>query len=150
MKNFKFNWGHGVALALGCFMIFILRFLIIADEHGDLISDQYYEDSLVFQEENIDARNRTAALEAKPEIKVQANGVFLQFPEKMTVDSGQIYMMKGAFKADDIVAPIKLNQSQNMLVPSNKIADGEYDITLTWYMQGKPYLMKKTIQWNMQ
>lgn len=149
MKNFKFTWGHGVILAILCFMAFVLTLLYIADDTGDLVSDQYYEDSLVFQEQNIDAKQRVYALADKPEVINQANGFNIQFPLEIHPDSGQVYLMRGAHRIDDIALNLNLNARNSILVPAAKMQDGEYDLILTWYNQGQPYLIEKTLRWNM-
>ncbi|MDG4945265.1 FixH family protein [Weeksellaceae bacterium KMM 9713] len=149
MSKFKFDWGHGIALGLGSFMIFILTLIFLADDTGDLISEEYYEESLVFQEEKIDARNRVKHLDDKPEIIDQANGYNIQFPEAIVPDSGQVYLMRGAHKANDILLPLDLNSRNSILIPAARLTDGEYDMELTWYQEGKPYIIEKTLKWNM-
>lgn len=148
MKDFKFNWGHGVMLGLGAFMLFILTLIFLADETGDLVSDNYYEDALVFQEHGIDARNRVQTLKNKPEILKQANGFNIQFPAEIQPDSGQVYLIRGAFKADDVALPLKLNDRNQVLIPAAHMKPGEYDLNLTWYNNGEPYLLKKTLTWS--
>ena len=149
MSKFKFNWGHGVVVGLGSFMIFILTLIFLADDTGDLISEEYYEDSLVFQEQKIDAKHRANALTDKPEVINQANGYNIQFPAEIKPDSGQAYLMRGAHKADDIILPLDLNSRNSILVPAVKLESGEYEMHLTWYTQGEPYLIQKTLEWNM-
>lgn len=149
MKDFKFNWGHGVVLAIASFMAFVLTLLFIADDTGDLVSDQYYEDSLVFQEVNIDAKQRVYALDEKPEIISQANGFNIQFPIEIKPDSGQVYLMRGAHRIDDIAMTLNLSSRNSILIPAARMEDGEYDLTLTWYNGGQPYLIEKTLQWSM-
>lgn len=149
MSNFKFTWGHGVMLGLGAFIVFILTLIFLADDTGDLISDDYYEESLVYQEQGIDARNRAGALTEKPKFIQQANGIKIEFPAKIQPDSGQIYMMRGAFKADDVLMPLEVRSNNVMLIPAAKMKAGEYDINLTWYYDAEPYLIQETITWNM-
>ena len=149
MSKFKFNWGHGVVVGLGSFMIFILTLIFLVDDTGDLISEEYYEDSLVFQEQKIDAKHRANALTDKPEVINQANGYNIQFPAEIKPDSGQVYLMRGAHKADDIILPLDLNSRNSILVPAVKLESGEYEMHLTWYTQGEPYLIQKTLEWNM-
>lgn len=148
MSGFKFNWGHGVMLGLGSFMLFILTLIFLADESGDLVSDEYYEEALVYQELDINARNRAAQLSQKPEIVQQANGFSINFPAEIRPDSGQIYLMRGAFKSDDVILPLELNSRNKILVPAAQMKPGEYDLSLSWYIGGIPYLIKETLTWN--
>lgn len=149
MSKFKFTWGHGVMLMLGSFMLFILTLIYLADETGDLVTDDYYEESLVYQENSIDAVNRAKELAAKPEIKEQANGYLVQFPTEIKSDSGQLYLMRGAYKKDDMVLPLDLNARNQVLIPASQLKPGEYDLKLTWFLNGESYIIKKTLQWKM-
>lgn len=54
----KFTWGHGIAIALGSFMLFILGIIFFGaqmlfpdgNDNSDLVSDNYYENELAYQE----------------------------------------------------------------------------------------------------
>lgn len=148
MSKFKFNWGHGVMLGLCGFIIFILTLIYKADVSGDLVNDDYYKVSLNYQADDIDARNRTNKLSEKPKFENQANGINVLFPAVIKPDSGQIYLMRGAFKNDDVLINLELNSRHQILIPAAKLKAGEYDLSLTWYENGKPYLIKQTIEWT--
>lgn len=150
MSKFKFDWGHGIALALGSFILFILALIFFADETGDLVSDRYYEESLVFQSQNIDAKTNVNALARKPEIIPQANGIKLSFPQEIKPDSGRILLQVGAYEANDIRVPIQLDNMNVQLLPAARLADSaDYDISLRWYQGGKPYLIEENVRWNL-
>ncbi|MXV37429.1 hypothetical protein GO491_01865 [Flavobacteriaceae bacterium Ap0902] len=149
MSKFKFTWGHGVMLGLGSFILFILTLIYLADVSGDLVNDDYYETSINYQTNDIDARNRVGQLKNKPKITKQANGYNIQFPQDIIPDSGQVYLMRGAFKKEDVVIPLKLNARNQILVPAAKLKPGEYDMRITWFNDGEPYLIKKTLIWSM-
>lgn len=146
----KLNWGHYIAIALGCFMIFILTLLFTAGDSGHaMVTEDYYEKELTFQNE-IDAESNANALQAKPEIRSQANGFILQFPEELKDATGEIYFMRNNNELQDIRLPIKLNAKNEMLISSAKLVDGEYELFLKWKNNNKEYLIKKSIQWISQ
>ena len=68
----KLNWGHYVAIALGCFMIFIISLLYFAGYTGGMVTEYYYEKEIHFQDE-INSEKRANALAEKPEVIVQAD-----------------------------------------------------------------------------
>ncbi len=149
MSNFKFTWGHGVMLGLGAFMLFILTLIFLAGDTGDLVTDDYYEESLVFQEESLDAQKRAIALVEKPQLINQANGILLEFPVDVKPVNGQVYLMRGANKSSDVILPIQLNYKNAMLLPAAKLKKGEYDMSLSWKTKDSTsYLIKRTIQWS--
>lgn len=143
----KLNWGHGVAIALGCFMIFILSLLFMAGDTGGMVTENYYEKELHFQDE-INAEKRANALAEKPEVIVQANGLLFQFPATTAADfKGDIFLMRNADETKDIKTNIRLSDRKNFLIPSVKLIDGEYELTLSWKENNQTYLIKKSIRW---
>jgi len=146
----KLNWGHGVAIALGCFMIFILSLLYFAGDTGGMVTEDYYEKEVNFQDE-IDAEKRANALEIKPEIILQANGFLFQFAPTTAKDfTGTVYLLRNDDETKDIRTSIKLNDKKNFLLPSVKLVDGVYELTLSWKENNKTYLIKKSIRWISQ
>lgn len=146
----KLNWGHGVAIALGCFMIFILSLLYFAGDTGGMVTDNYYEKEVHFQDE-IDAEKRANALEVKPEVILQANGFLFQFAPTTAEDfKGDIYLLRNDDETKDIKTSIKLSDKKNFLLPSVKLVDGVYELTLSWKENNKTYLIKKSIRWISQ
>lgn len=146
----KLNWGHYIAIALGCFMIFILTLLFTANDSGHaMVTEDYYEKELTFQNE-IDAEKRANALTEKPVLNSQANGMILSFPDGITPTEGELYLMRNNNELDDVRLPLKLDGNNKMLVPSIKLKNGEYELFLKWKSENKEYLVKKTVQWISQ
>ena len=146
----KLNWGHGVAIALGCFMIFVLSLLFMAGDTGGMVTENYYEKELHFQDE-INAEKRANALTEKPEILVQANGFLVQFPTSTKDDfKGDIFLLRNEDETKDVKTSIRLNDKKNFLIPSVKLIDGEYELTLNWKENNQTYLIKKSIRWISQ
>lgn len=145
MKKFKFTWGHGVIVALACFMVFITSLVFFAGNMGEMVEDDYYEKTIVYQED-IDAANRANELEQKPELIFQANGILIKFygqPEK-----GEILFMRPNNSENDISYPLKLNSRGEQLIHETELVDGDYEVALRWKENGQDYLYKKTIYWK--
>lgn len=146
----KLNWGHGVVIALGSFMIFILSLLYFAGDTGGMVTENYYEKEVNFQDE-IDAEKRANALEIKPEVILQANGFLLQFSPSTAEDfKGEVYLLRNDDETKDVKTTIKLSDKKNFLIPSVKLVDGVYELTLSWKENNKTYLIKKSIRWISQ
>lgn len=144
----KLNWGHYIAITLGCFMIFILTLLFTAGDSGHaMVTEDYYEKELTFQNE-IDAESNANSLSNKPEIRMQANGFVISFPEEISAPKGEVYLMRNNNEEQDVRLPIKLNQKNEMLISSAKLVDGEYEFFLKWKDENKDYLVKKSIKWS--
>ncbi len=66
MKNF--TWGHGIILALGSFIVFILSMLFLfpnGQKNSEMVTDKYYEEELEYQSV-IDAKKRADTIKEKP------------------------------------------------------------------------------------
>lgn len=148
MSKFKFTWGHGVMLGLLSFIIFILTLIFLADGRTGDVYDNYYEHSLKYQTETIDAENNVRNLKEKPTIKSQANGLLLSFPVDIKLDSGSIFLIRGAYKKDDVKLDLNLRNNEQ-LIPAIKLKKGQYDLELRWLENNKNYLIKETVEWNM-
>lgn len=145
MSNFKFTWGHGIMVALGCFMIFICSLIFFAGDMGEMVEDNYYEKTVVFQDD-IDAAQRANAMENQPQIIEQANGYLIRFTE--APEKGNIRFLRSNNSEFDVVETLKLNSRMEQLIHAAKLENGQYDVDIRWVQNGENYLIKKTVNWN--
>lgn len=152
MQKFKFNWGHGVIVALASFIIFIL-YLIFVFSHGqqnsELVSDDYYEEELGYQKV-IDAKNNAAALDKIPEYKVSSRGIEILFPETINNQNSKIKFI--LFRVDDqrldISKDIHLDYNRTFLIPEKLLVKGSYILKLMWTKDNKDYQVDYEVLWN--
>lgn len=146
MSKFKFTWGHGIIVALGCFMIFIVTLVILGGNMGEMVDENYYEKTIKYQDE-INAASRANALSPKPEIIQQANGYLLRFHQTQP-DEGTVLFMRLNNSEDDIYRPLNLNSKNEQLIHSVDLINGDYEVTLRWKQLGQDFLIKQTINWE--
>ena len=148
----KFNWGHGVALALGLFIAFIL-FMVFGFTHGqqnsELVSDDYYGDELLYQEV-IDAKNNASQLSEIPKYQELATGMKLTFPNAIAPESKQVKFE--LFRTDDANLDVKkevtLDANNELLIPIQVITKGSYTLKVKWTNNKKPYQVDYDILWK--
>lgn len=148
----KFSWGHGVVLALGSFMAFIL-FMIFVFSNGmknsELISDDYYQDELVYQEV-IDAKNNADLLTEKPSYSQSAEGILISFPANIAPKDGKTNFE--LFRTDDSNLDVKkeltLDNKNQFQIPEKVLAKGSYTLKLKWKSNNKPYQIDYDVQWK--
>lgn len=145
MSKFKFTWGHGVIVALLCFIIFICSLVFFAGNMGEMVEDNYYEKTVVYQDE-IDAANRANDLDAKPEIIHQANGFLIRFPFKP--ESGKVLFLRLNNSELDVKQDLQLNNRNEQLIHEVDLTPGEYEVSIHWVEKGQTYLIKETVNWN--
>lgn len=148
----KFSWAHGIVLALGSFIAFIL-FLIFVYSHGmqnsELISENYYEDELAYQEV-IDAKNNADLLAMKPVYSQTGDGITITFPDTVAPESSQVQF--DLFRTDDsnldVKNEVRLNTQKQFTIPKKVIMAGSYTLKLKWQKDKKPYQMDYDVLWN--
>jgi hypothetical protein len=146
MSKFKFTWGHGLVVALGCFMAFILTLVLLSGNMGEMMDEDYYEKTIKYQND-IDAAARANSLQQKPEIVKQANGYLLRFFSN-TTQNGEILLLRPNNSEQDLAIPLKLNDRGEQLIHAVKLIDGDYEAFIRWKQDGRDYLIKKTLHWQ--
>lgn len=147
----KLHWGHGLAIALGCFMLFILFLIFIfplGKQNAEMISNNYYEEELKYQD-IIDAKENAAKMENPPVYKATSEGMLISFPETIRVDENKVNFI--LFRTDDSNLDVKKEvglQHNVFLIPKNVISAGSYTLKLKWTENKKPYQVDYDIQWK--
>jgi hypothetical protein len=145
----KFNWGTGIVIAMLLFMGFILSFVWKANtpkyDHT-LVSETYYEDDINYQKE-IDAKNNAKNLDNPVQITQTSRGVLFVFPTefKTNISSGTIGLMRLANKKLDVNTPLKLDDTNSQLIPSDMLVQGRYQLKLFWIADGESYMIRKVL-----
>ncbi|KEY18218.1 FixH family protein [Kaistella antarctica] len=148
----KFNWGHGVALALGLFIAFIL-FMVFGFTYGqqnsELVSDDYYGDELVYQEV-IDAKNNADALAAIPKYQELKEGMKITFPGTIIPEDKHVKFE--LFRTDDANLDVKkevdVDANNEILIPKQVISKGSYTLKIKWSQNKKPYQVDYDVLWK--
>lgn len=148
----KFSWGHGVAVALGSFIIFIL-FLIFVFSRGmnnsELVSDDYYHDELEYQQV-INAKNNADGLTQKPLYVQDSRGITISFPKSIAPENEKTQF--DLFRTDDSNLDVKkevtLNSQQSFTVPKQVLTAGSYTLKLRWENNKIPYQIDYDVLWK--
>lgn len=145
----KFNWGTGIAIGIGIFMIFILQYVIRVQIDSkfdnELVTEDYYQ-----KEVNVDSdynKQANARKLANPlQISETGEGITIRFPNDFDFKqiSGTIFLYRPSNQKLDFEIPISLSSS-NLLIPKQSLVDGRWNISIDWKYQGEVYLNKKNI-----
>ena len=132
----KFNWGHGLALTLFAFVIFISQFVYRSffSEEADhkLTSETYYQEGLDVQKE-IDWQENANKLENNITTKNTDKGIEIIFPEGYDYHkiSGDLKLQRVSNKDIDIITDFKL-KDQILLIPNKDLEKGYYKLKVNW------------------
>lgn len=147
----KLHWGHGLAIALGCFIIFILFLIFVfpmGKQNADMISNNYYEEELEYQQ-IIDAKDNAAKLETPPVYKSTADGIQITFPENIKPYGKKVSFV--LFRTEDSNLDVKKEitlESNTFIIPRKVISPGSYTLKLKWSANKKPYQVDYDILWK--
>lgn len=148
----KFNWGHGIVLALGSFILFILFMIFIfpnGKQNSELVSDHYYEDELAYQDV-IDAKKNADILAEKPAYQQLPEGIKITFPASGIPDGKKTDIV--LFRTDDSNLDVKkeltLDAQNSVLIPKQVIFAGSYTLKMKWKQNNKPYQIDYDVLWK--
>ena len=111
-----------------------------------LVSDNYYEKSLSYQDE-IDKQNRTNLLDDQVKINFNGDVINILFPPEYLNKniSGEIYFYRPSNSLLDFKLPLDLNDEGNQLISVKRIAKGFWRIKLNWMMDGNTFYNERAI-----
>jgi len=147
----KLHWGHGLAIALGCFILFILFLILVfpmGKQNAEMISSNYYEEELQYQD-IIDAKKNAAQLEQQPVYKATSEGMMISFPSNIQADEDKVNFV--LFRTEDSNLDVKKEvglQHNVFLIPKKVLSPGSYTLKLKWTENKKPYQIDYDILWK--
>lgn len=143
----KINWGTGLAIALGAFMIFILSFVYktFTNKSYDhqLVSKEYYKDEINYQQE-IDAEANAKKLNEPIQLKNTEKGILITFPSDVATKKvkGTIAFQRASNVKLDFDLAIELTNN-TLLILDKKLARGLYNVKIDWQVGTTKYLYKE-------
>lgn len=140
----KINWGTGIAIAIICFMAFIMFFVIrVQSDHkfdNELVVEDYYKmegglPGQIAKEEN------AAGLTYKVAIDTKGDSIKVVFPANFdaALIKGKVSLYRPSNKKLDFEIPISIT-APYLLIPKSDLAGGRWDIIVDWDYQGRGYM----------
>ena len=127
MKN---KWGLGIATAYIIFASSMIVFAIHAShQHYDLVTDNYYEQAVKYQDKIDEGRN---ASQANLDIAYNAKENSLQLCTESEIKSGTLQFYKPDKAANDFKLDFTTNPDGRQIIPLQKLAHGYWKVNATW------------------
>lgn len=148
----KISWGHGVVIALGAFILFILGMIFLfpnGQKNSELITENYYEEELKYQEV-IDAKNLADQLAEKPTVDLARNGINIIFPQGITNQNTKFsfYLFRSDDQNLDVKKEFTLSANNSHLIPASVLSKGNYTLKLLWTTGKTKYQRDFDIVWK--
>ena len=145
----KINWGTGIVIAFILFIAFIMYFVINMNlnkkyDH-DLVTEDYYEQELLHQNE-IDKVDNSKKLKENVNWKKTDDGILVSFPTDLNYKNitGTVFLYRPSNKKLDSEIDISLSDHY-LLIPKTRLLDGRWNIKVDWKYDDKSYLYKESI-----
>lgn len=150
MKKIKWNWGTGIFIAFVAFVSFIMFFIyrMSTDKkfNYELVSKDYYQQELKFQDQIQETKN---ANEFKDPVRVEKSkeGLKIYFSDNFDHKKikGKVFLYRPSNKQLDFEMPIAFLDSSYLLMPDKRLLGGRWNISVSWSYEGKKYFYKKEI-----
>ncbi len=147
----KINWGTAIFIAVICFIGFIMYFVVRMSTNDkydhDLVTEEYYQEELKYQEE-IDKEKNAKTLEANITWGKTKEGIIIKFPKNLDKKNieGTVFLYRPSNKQLDFETPISLS-NHHLLIPDNRLLDGRWNIKIDWKYNNNSYLFKEEINY---
>ena len=141
----KFNWGTGIALVYGTFVLAMITIVFASRRHDPgLVQKDYYDLDLNYQG-HLEKKQNTATLPLLPQVQFKGTDktVAIQFPAGMNVTDGTARFYRPATTHDDFTVNIK--NTGALEVPAESLASGRWYIEFDWEAGGKKYFWETTV-----
>lgn len=145
----KINWGTGIVIGMVIFISFILFLVVnmLTDDrfNHDLVTEEYYQRELHYQEE-IDAETNAFALEENIKDYRVKDGWVVEFPENLELSkiSGDLNFYRPSNKKLDFTIPLDL-KNRKIHISEDQLVGGRWNINIYWKYEDKDLLYKKEI-----
>lgn len=142
----KLNWGSGIAIFYGIFMIVLVTAVIKSTTYDNsLVSDQYYADDLKYQE-HYDKLQHSQDLKKDLDISLDANFLTLQFPAEVGKINGKITFFCPSASKQDFSMKIQVDAEKTQIIELKEgLKPGLWRVKVDWQSEGKTYYKEESI-----
>lgn len=140
-------WAVGISVFIGLFLVGTVTLVIfISQQHYDLVTTNYYEKDLAYQDE-IDARRRTGALTEKPRLELDRTAkvcnVIFPVHQDYSGITGNLTMYRISDAAHDLRHVLLLDGNGRQYVSVSGLQPGQWVFKLRWAEAGLDYYLEE-------
>ena len=138
------NWGKGIAIALGAFMIFILVLAIkLMTTNVDLVTPDYYEREINYSQE-MDAVQNSEDLEEKIALSFIEEHLVVKIPENLGAENIELKLIRN--NDEKLDRDYNIENTNPFLIDKKELVKGHYDTEIYYTVNGEKYMQKEKIE----
>lgn len=141
------SWGTKIAILYISFVLLMGTMVVICmNQKIELVTDDYYERELVFQDK-INEMNNANALTERVTHAIGPAGIQLQFPTQFqnAKVTGEILFFRPSDKSKDFKSSVQLNSTAQQFIAAENLTKGMYKMKIGWTADNKTYFIEETI-----
>ena len=139
------NWGKWIVLSFVLFTLFIGTLVVVCvREDISLVSPDYYQQELVFQDQIERIRN-TEMLKGKPVIQLLNQALVVQFNQSQSIDGGNLLLFRPSDNHYDKSYALPSPGGDTQQFDISNLPRGMYKARLLWKMQSKEYYLEEIV-----
>ena len=137
----KFNWGSGIAIFYGCFMLIFIGIAIKAGQQDvNMVKKDYYDDDINYQKHFDRIQNELALTEkVQVDFNTELESVAIKFPTNMPIPVGKVILFHPARDTDDKSFDIKTDNAAQMVIPVKGFPNGRWQVQINWESGNKTF-----------
>jgi len=137
------NWGKGIAITLGSFMVFIMYMVIQQmSTNIDLVTEDYYIKEINYSSE-LNAINRDRKFLKRPKVSQTETHLVIQLPSDVEFKDVELNLRRPNNKENDLLFPIE--GTKMFTIDKNKLIKGNYQLFISYKIDDVLYIQKKDI-----
>lgn len=139
------NWGHGIAIFFTCYVGFML-FLVVKSyqQNIDLVTENYYEQELQFQD-HIDRVRNTRQLKETLHIAPEKDRIRLSFPDLDSPILGSVQVFRPSDASFDLQEDLQPDSVNRHYIATNSIPPGFYRVKVSWQSGEQDYYSEEAL-----
>ena len=142
------NWGKGIAIAMGAFMIFIVTLVVkVNSVNFELVSDTYYEDELLFNDRYV-AKQRAFQYVNECQSTAAGESMFVSIPADLIGDlsTAKVKLRHPKTAAKDLVYDWVQGDNEVQLNLAELDQGTIYTMELQMDKNGEEFLIEKSLR----
>jgi hypothetical protein len=141
------NWGLRIALLYIGFVGMIITLVgLTMRQKVDLVSKDYYEQELKFQQK-IDKMNNTVKLEQPLQWEIRGQKIVLTFPPSPNKQHiiGSVFFFRPSDATKDKIITLDTDTGNTQEIPLSIFSHGQYNMQVSWRCGNEDYYEEKVV-----
>ncbi|MEW5798319.1 MAG: FixH family protein [Bacteroidota bacterium] len=143
----KINWGSWIVLSFVVFALGTFTMVYISmNSRVDLVTDDYYEKELKYQD-HIDVLKNTNAIESKVSFTLNRSSISISYPniDAPSNYSGVVMFFRPSDKTLDFSRPVSIDSTYSQTIATDTLLRGMWRVKISWDVGEKQYYTEQPV-----